>query len=66
VTPGLSYSELVKRDRAVLVSAITVLAALAWAYTARLAAGMGSTSMDAMVTTVAMPSTQSCFDLLTR
>ena len=59
MTPGLSYSELVKRDRAVLVSAITVLAALAWAYTARLAAGMGSTSMDTMVTTVAMPTTQS-------
>ena len=59
MTPGLSYSELVRRDRAVLVSAIAVLAALAWAYTARLAAGMGSMSMDTMAATVAMPSTQS-------
>ncbi|MEE2965320.1 MAG: DUF2182 domain-containing protein [Acidobacteriota bacterium] len=59
MTPGLSYSEFVRRDRVVLVSAIAVLAVLAWAYTARLAAGMGTMSMDAMAATVAMPSTQS-------
>jgi len=59
VTPDLSYSELVRRDRAVLVSAIAVLAGLAWAYTVRLSAGMGSMSVNAMAASVAVPSTQS-------
>ena len=59
MTSGASYAELVKRDRAVLLSAIAVLTALAWAYTARLAASMGSMDMDSMVTTMAMPSTLS-------
>ena len=59
MTPDLSYSELVRRDRAVLVSAIAVLAGLAWAYTVRLSAGMGSMSVNAMAASVAVPSTQS-------
>ena len=59
MTPDLSYSELVRRDRVVLVSAIAVLAALAWAYTVRLTAGMGSMSINAMAASVAVPSTQS-------
>ena len=59
MTPDLSYSELVRRDRVVLISAIAVLAALAWAYTVRLAAGMGSMSINAMAASVAVPSTQS-------
>jgi predicted metal-binding membrane protein len=43
----------------VLVSAIAVLAGLAWAYTVRLSAGMGSMSVNAMAASVAVPSTQS-------
>ena len=59
MTPDLSYSELVRRDRVVLVSAIAVLAGLAWAYTVRLSAGMGSMSVNATAASVAVPSTQS-------
>ena len=59
MTPDLSYSELVRRDRAVLVTAIAVIVALVWAYTVRLATAMDSMSINAMAASVAMPSTQS-------
>ena len=42
-----------------MVSAIAVLAVLAWAYTVRLTAGMGLMSINAMAASVAVPSTQS-------
>ncbi len=59
MTSGASYAELVKRDRVVVVSAIAVLTTLAWVYTVRIAASMGSMELDSMVATMAMPSTRS-------
>ena len=58
MTPGRSYSELVRRDRVVVVAAIAILASLAWVYTAELAVGMGSAGMSTMAVSAAMPSTQ--------
>ena len=54
----LSYSELVKRDRVVVLIAIAVLTALAWIYTAQFAARMDSMDMGTLMTTMAMPNSR--------
>ncbi|MDX1384687.1 MAG: DUF2182 domain-containing protein, partial [Thermoanaerobaculia bacterium] len=54
-----ALAALVRRDRAVLVAAIAVTTVLAWAYTVRLAAEMGSMDMRSMAATMAMPATGS-------
>ncbi|MEE2777338.1 MAG: DUF2182 domain-containing protein [Acidobacteriota bacterium] len=56
---GASYAALVRRDRAVLLAAIAVISALAWVYTLRIAATMGSMDMGSMASAMAMPSTRS-------